>query len=357
MDLNADCLVEVFRHLSKLDLCAVRETHPRFIQPAEYCFKKKFATNGLALNRFSVDSIKKCIEYFGRFLHSVTVNDYLVRAIESESITKQFLLENMPNVNRIRIGGVAKKNIHFISAWNNVEMMEIYRFQDMDDQLYWPKLTTLRVYDFDYADELVEFLKSHGNIQELYLRGNSSFRTAKLFETIANNLQSLVSLDIGDVPRSRYSSLVFGLSNLESLVIKMDQTMNALKNLKKLKRLEICNEISLQSLNDLVEYVPTLNYLKLRDKVQFVFNKKAADDLIARRVLHLAPGNEKLILDFDVYECSGADDQNVDRTHFAAVKNIESKYVSGIYLDIGDDDCAVSSAITRGYNPSQLRIK
>lgn len=345
LKLNADCLTEVFRQLSKLDLCAVRETHPRFIEPAEHCFKVKFATNGLVLNRFPVDSInfKKRIEYFGRSLHSVSVDINLVRVIESESITKQFLLENMPNVNRIWIGAVVKKDIHFVSAWKNAKKLEIISFRNMDGQFYWPNLTTLRVHDFGYADELVEFLKSHRSIQELYLDGNSSFRSAKLYETIANNLQSLVSLDIGGMSFSRYSSLVFGLSKLERLVMKMDQAhLWALKNLKKLKRLEICNEISLQNLNHLVEYVPTLNYLKLRERVRFVFNKRAADDLIARRLLHMDSGNEKLNLDFEFDERFIADGQNVDRIHFAAVRNIESKYVSGIYLDIGDDDRAIS---------------
>lgn len=131
--------------------------------------------------------------------------------------------------------------------------------------------------------------ESHPNLKKLHVSGGNNRSTAtdnQIIEFIAKHLYDLVDLNIGRFS-SNNSTLICDLSNLESLAIKIGADVKPFKNSKKLKYLKITDFpcISMQNLNDLVEFVPTLIRVKLNAEFATVFNKAVADGLVAKRLL------------------------------------------------------------------------
>lgn len=341
MDLNDNCLIEIFSNLSKFELFVLGEMRSRFIVPTEICYHRNFAdkqfvTGEWSLLKHRVSGLKFVIEYFGRSIRNVCLDRKFLQAIESESIAELFLVENMPNVKRAWIGYAAAAEIVFLSQWMKTEELELCDFDSIDVRWHWPHLITLHVHTCSSTDNFIQFLKSHKTIRQLHLNAQSS---SQLIGAIACNLHNLDLLNIGyTLPTKINVLLICQLITLEHLVTQIGQNVKPFKNLKKLKCLKICNTISFQNLLDLVEFVPTLNRIELWNEVRPAFTRNAVNDLVKRRKLSAHCRMEQLLL---ISPLDRLHRENKSESTFIDV--IENKYVSCFYFDCDDDHPIVSN--------------
>lgn len=328
LDLNDDCLIEVFQYLNILDLFVWRGVNSRFIVPTEICFEQNFANEIFDASEWH--QIRPVIEYFGHFMKNVLVDEQFMDSLKSESITESFLSENMANIERITIDtDIAKEDIALITVWKQVtDLCGNFCFENFGD-VHWPHLTTLSVgYYYVEIENYIAFLRSHTNIKKLNWKGFSDLDTDEqdpIIDIIVNGLPNLVHLKTGGFAHNPKASLIFGLPNLETLAMEVDKDVEPFKNLTKLKYLDIPNTISIQNLYDLVEFVPTLRRIKVSGEFSTVFDKAAADGLVAKRML--SPYCETERLELRGHICSQA-------YIFAneLFKKLESKYVSCHYV-------------------------
>lgn len=346
LDLNDDCLIEVFQYLNMLELFVWREINSRFIVPTEICFEQNFADEIFDASEWH--KIKPVIEHFGRFMKNVLVDEQFMDSLKNESITESFLSENMANIERITIDtDIAKEDMAFISAWKQVtDLCGNFCFENFGD-VHWPHLTTLSVgYSYVDIENYVTFLRSHTGIKKLNWRGFSNLDKDEqdpIIDIIVTGLPNLIHLKTGGFAQNPKSSLIFGLQNIETLAIEVDKDVEPFKNLTKLQHLEITNTISIQNLYDLVEFVPTLRSIKLSDEFSTAFDKAAAEGLVAKRML--SPFCETVKLELRGHICSHAYIFAND-----LIKKLESKYVSCYYVLCDGAQVLYQQAIERQLN-------
>lgn len=336
-DLDEKCLTGIFHYLDKFDLFALRRTNSRFIGATEICFKRNFADKEFRASEWKTyvqksaseacnhlkPTIKEVIQYFGRFVKNVLVDKHFTELMKSESISKAFLSECLANVGRIAILDIDSETLSCISSWKHVKELFVGPYFTGYAGAHWPKLATLRVAlcTFD-PDDFIAFLESHPKLKKLHVKVGRDCSAAidkQIIEFIAEHLLDLVDLHIGRFSPNN-STLICGLGNLESLVIKIGNDVKPFKNSKKLKYLEITNVscISVQTLNDLVESVPTLIRVKMRAEFATVFNKAVADGLVAKRLLSSHCDTERCELEYVSFDLMDFDE------HRAFVEHIEN---------------------------------
>lgn len=381
MDLDEKCLADIFQHLSKFDLFALRQTNSRFIGPTEICYKRNFADDEFNTSEWITfeyynesatrackhlePTIKEVIQYFGQSMKNVLVDDNFVGLFKNESISESLLPEYMANVERITIReDIDKNTLDYFAPWKETKelFLEIsfLHYVDTvradavaddetgDNSVYvssviwdrsWPNHVNIKLND------LVAFLKTKTNLRKLHVvdRAPNAEDEQILIGVIAQHMPNLVDLNIGDFPLKKLS-LICGLSNLESLVIRIndDVVVEPFRGLTKLKYLEISNEcpltqilqndhVSMQNLLDLVEFVPSLRRISLKTPMYSIrFTRADVDRLVARRMLSPNCETEKL-------ELLG----NLPGFHYLyhknLIKNLESKYVSCEYIDCDNE--------------------
>lgn len=347
MDLNDDCLAEIFSHLSKFDLFLWRELHSRFIVPAELCFKRNFAKNEFVIGEWSSlwkwrgSGLKRVIDYFGNFINNVCIDRKFLEAIKNESITDSYLAENMANVKRVWIGNVAVDEIAFLSHWTKIEELTIYDLVSIDSGMQWPHLTALNVHRTSDNDNFIQFLKSHKQIRKIDVKGKHSADDEKLVEAIACNLRNLDSLNIGDMsPKQTNTLLICGLTNLEHLVMQIDGNIEQFKVLQNLKHFEVRNKISRQNLLDLVEFVPSLRRIELNCEVSPAFTRKAVDDLVKRRTMSSHCEIEQLLI---ISPLDRMRDEGKQESPL--IDTLQNKYVSCFYFNCDEDNALLAGRL------------
>lgn len=338
MDLDERCLTEIFQYLNKFDLFALRQTNDRFIEPTERCFKNNFADEFFDVSEWHTytdsdsDSeasiptrLEEVIEYFGRFIKNVLFDEKFNESVNNKLVSVSFLSKNMPHVQCITTGySIEKEDIDLISMWREVK--ELNTFNDFENfgSFHWPHLTTLCANSSVEHLNIIAFLKSHKNLKKLHLKqGSNEKRDDLIIETIVNDLSNLIDLDISGLEPNLNTSMIFRLSNLESLVIEVPENVEPFKNLTNLKRLEVPNDISVQTLYNLVEFVPTMCCIKLSE-IDSTFDREVADGLVARRMKSPYCEKEKL-------EISGHIDSMTYVFGNEFVAHLDSKYVSCDY--------------------------
>lgn len=186
LDLNDDCLMEIFHNLDALELCAVKDSCQRFRNLTEYHFQTIYNSKPFSFgdkdmrNRKIISQIEqeKVLKHFGKFIKKLVIN-----AHDFQETPEQVL--------RI-IGRTCNQNLQ------DFEMDSILLDDDALDKckVLLSKLNRLSL-DFCYGDEYefskcVEYSNSLKELQVLNVREiEGKFLTAKFWQ-----LESLILKEI-----------------------------------------------------------------------------------------------------------------------------------------------------------------
>lgn len=253
--LNDDCLLEIFSHLSDMDLCAVKEAHDRFHQAADDAFKRKFLPS---LRWYEVngkrdfDEIAKIVTNFGhKILHLSLEFEKKNYKCKCRYIV---LLKKCTALLNIRFQHVEFKNLSIspkeIGVFRNLIQVDFGCGRGTEE--YYKLFLThacdimkLRNFRLEYpiSDELLAFLLDRSvNICSLSLILNKA--TPLFAENVMKmkNLRLLTSLTItcANVPKLPAINALAECKSLEKLVLRMDsvsskvvaKAINSIPNMK-----------------------------------------------------------------------------------------------------------------------------
>lgn len=245
LDLNDDCLDQIFRYLNTADLATISETCKTFQQIAVKTFKSKkknsvvFLCNNTKAAKFESSRI---LRQFGRFLQKVNIdfggdktNDKFIDVIVDKCNLNLFEVEfsgiEMEIIGKVISKILNKRNIsRFIAKFSNLKRL---RFGVLADKLVdaqciqqkFPNLEHLSVqHPFDDRN-LKNFMESNVQVNSLELDNDFRSVTRHLIMTIDKILPHLEQLELkgiiqcgGAVRTMDYQPLY--LNNLKRLVIR-----------------------------------------------------------------------------------------------------------------------------------------
>lgn len=268
--LNDDCLLEVFTHLSVVDLCTMRESHQRFVQVADYFFSHKYLKCGmskkndtytigkeenneetaLVLKHFA--HLMLCIKTAERSCFSILNNCFAMRElwisdIDLNSVSTDLIevktLKQLVTLIMINCTGTLADFQHFLNACDPLKLEEIYinAYANMPDDLLTfvaSRIENLRIF-------FIDFNICHSQIVETFSNPNHFKRTESIHFQGCNDVMFI-------------ASLINALSKLNALkIFSFNDSIDLLPD---------CQVAEMQAIADAISSLKNLKYFMLFTK-------------------------------------------------------------------------------------------
>lgn len=283
IDLNNDCLLELFKYLSAKDLCSLKQTNQRLYQLVEYYFQSTYELKEREVIIKDIDGCKlrDILIHCGQFIRNLVIDsprDYADMSDFNENHGKyeqgtyyigdliaNYCSENLKilRLNSVFLSGFCKSNMRLVL--NNLETIELNRCCGNADQIlnHCRNIKTLIQRNcgfFNTSDQHYLLLNEHAELESLIIQNDyqSDLEPEVLINFFQNkrNIKRFQYLNrVSPTPTFLLPIFVESISNLEELCIELEtfsrtfsSDLESLNELNHLKRLEFnTDEISIES--------------------------------------------------------------------------------------------------------------
>lgn len=352
LDINKDCLKEIFSSLDLMDLCSIAETCTLFKEIANEIFSKEYARACSSMfSKISTHDIERSLKIFGSLISHFAIHDSsedisdkedmpeftfiidMVTTYCADTIKKLHLTElEIPEVLAVKCIPLFKKLMHLdlskvtingggkelFASCELLVSLAVFEFNHSADILenIFPILERFSyIREDDYDDEylLAVFISRHKKLKALTItRYKPAFKTS-ILQVIGDNCKELTELctHISLENEEAFTSLQ-ALDHLKELNIELNEArdgvnarIKATKFIKALQPLNSLESLELWGAVEDTEFFPALSQLKnLRQLhlVDFVElkNLNALGDLIQLAELRIRQESRHVKVEFDL---------------------------------------------------------
>lgn len=272
LDLNDDCLMEIFQNLNTLDLCAVKDTCRRFQNLSEYHFKTvynrkifSFRVNDRYKKMVSENEEQKILRHFGTHINKLIINasDFDVNAervldilgqnpvqnLKDFEIENLLLDENALDVCKGLLSNLERLSIDFCYG----DESEFYKCVSYCGAL--KELQVLNLNSFEIRGKFL--ITKFQRLESLILREIKCFNTRYIdtFFKQNTNLKRIRLIRCNFTNDDTFKMIADNLTNIEEICIQLryisdafEDNLSCLLKLNNLKRLEFnCGQKNITS--------------------------------------------------------------------------------------------------------------
>lgn len=235
LDLNDDCLLEIYDHLGVNDLCAVSKVCKRLKTTSEFYFPRKYKKLDFAELKDAKDefvakkNVKIVLSRFGKLITSIEVSNELLnrREFGQQDILRYIAKFCASTLYELEMYGFADSAPGIASSLNEMISLKSLSMNSLhsnfihspaiSDNIY-PALEKFESFnEFEMAD-VYEFIENHKHLKKLSLCDNShraNSEESMFFTIIAEQLTNLQELTISALFTSQSQAF---LGNILSLI-------------------------------------------------------------------------------------------------------------------------------------------
>lgn len=237
MEINDDCLIKIYQHMSAQDLLALAETNVRSREIARYVLSRK-AYSRLYAPTYSYALCKRHLSNFGDIFNYVHVygnhteefwslmNQYCAGTnalhFENGHVGSIALLQNVfPYASKLIFDGCSGMQNISSDECTELELMRLDFdcFRGIENANY-PKLVRLKIKSCINLNSIASFIERHPHIKIFELQGYELNRPNRFAEAVLSAFEDLDEIKIeGDLLANVYAAFAKKLKNVRKLII------------------------------------------------------------------------------------------------------------------------------------------